>query len=482
MRKWILLLIFLGSCLTLQAQDNSSSSILIGPGEQLPYQEKSKFKGLKKSIIKWKKIIPNEWLDISQWKKELALKEKEPNWRRNLIERGLREIAGRVIECVGDCRVYRGLGFARVQYKSGIREGDEIVTLKDSYLWIYLLDGTLVRLAPSSSITMKEINIGREDNFLHARINSGNVLWLSREKNQYKLKPNKETDVLFLPLAYYDANPPLEQIEIDEKDLFASIVDDQVNLKKYKRLNSLIEENNDSFFKKETFSFLVFPNGTVTGKNLSTEFMVLTGGDTFFKNRLPTQVGLSGETKERGLTFYYRGFENREKKSLESGSWYKVDPKGRDISEYLDYQKFGMGEFLTSNIPSILVARELMAKRYSPFAHEDIDIDTLARDHGYRQWGSLDNDRNEDLAQRVRYLVEYTRRLETSNLLVREQFVRRMQEQGEEIANAEFNYDYIRKAVATYYIYKDSQKLISTDRDHLNSTKNPFWKRIHGYK
>ena len=384
------------------------------------------FKDQKTSLIDWKNQDPQRWLDLSLWKRSSLLKDIEPDWERKIKERRLREKIGKVIRCVGECRIYRGEGFSNSQYRSTLREGDEVVTIGESYLWIFLLDGTLVRMSPDSSITLKELNIGTEANFLHARMNSGNILWLSRQEHKIREAKLRQTDSIFLPLKLLEANPEEKNIQMDEDNLMAFLEEDQRLLAFHHQVNQKIEKNNKLVGKKPTYSYLVMPNGTVYGKQLQMEFVVLLGSVSYIKRRSLMTTQLQIEEDNLSATFYYRGFINKDTFQVKDDQWYLVGEKGRKIEPYFDDRKFLIAEYLTQRIPSIYMARELFLERYSKFIFQsDIVARELATKHGYRLWGAISEQAKEDMWQRVEFLKEYTRRIETTNLLVSSQFRRR---------------------------------------------------------
>jgi hypothetical protein len=98
----------------------------------------------------------------------------------------------------------------------------------------------------------------------------------------------------------------------------------------------------------------------------------------------------------------------------------------------------------------------------------------LAETYGYRLWGELGGVKDQDLAKRVRFLHEYTRRIETTNLVVAEQFFKKLVRRGDKWSPKQFDFRFYRRALQKFMIYKDSDKLISSDREVLNSTKKPF--------
>lgn len=461
------------------SKKQDKARILISPDQQLRPQTLLKYRGKKASLINWEDVDSRRFLDIERWKVDLSVKEKQPRWRINLQERGLMEKVGYVLECVGECRLYRGVGYARVDYLSTLREGDELQTMEDSYLWAYLMDGTLMRMSPRGSITFKEINVGKKENFIFSRLNSGNILFLSRHQKTYEPQGFRETDSLFLPLSFLEANPPDVADYLKEDDLFLYL-EESVNYKKnYVRLNKLIEENEREI--KPTEFFLVMPNGTIQGTNISAEFIVLQGNKSYFKLRDSKQLGFAEDVEMNPATFYFRGFNNSETEQVEVGSWYEIEPKGRTVQTIETPPQFKIGEFVTKNIASILTARELFFKKYSSFMHDTISERQLAEDFGYRQWGPL-NQEDSDLNLRLKFLREYTRRSETTTLVVSEQFKKRLERRGEKWSLSEYSTDYYRRAMGDFSNYMEGVNILSGSKDALNSQRKPFWKKIHGLR
>lgn len=456
-----------------------AAKIYISPDQQLYQEEEVNFKGEKSSLIRWGDLKEDSFLDFNQWKVDLKVKESQPRRRRNLQETRLREKMGYVIECVGQCRSFRGIGSARVDYLSTLREGDELQTLAHSYLWIYLMDGTIVRISPNSTITLKEMNIGKKENFVFLRLNSGNILVWSRSGKKFKPQNYKETDPIFYPLSFLEANPDSEVLNVDEDNLYGYLEKGIDYLSKYKKLNSLIEENGKP--KKKTIYFLVMPNGTIYGENLVAEAIVLTGNSSYFKVRDEVQVGLENVEQRPKPTLFFRGFKNQRSAEIEPSQWYEMDAKGRTYQVYEKPRRFGMGEFLTRNIPTILVARELLYKKNSNFTQAELTDEELAEKHGYRQWEAFEKE-GSDLSLRLEFLIEYTRRAETMNLLAAEQFKERIERRGEKWSFSIYSNDFYEDAIGKFYNYRDGVSILSGTGETLNSERKPFWKLIHGLK
>lgn len=456
-----------------------AAKIFISPDQQLYKEDSVNFKGEKSSLIRWGDVEHDDFLDFRQWKVDLKVKETEPRWRRNLQERRLREKVGYVIECVGECRSFRGVGYARVDYLSTLREGDELQTMPNSYLWIYLMDGTMVRLAPNSTITLKEMNIGKKENFVFLRLNAGNILVWSRSGKKFKPQNFKETDPIFYPLSMLDANPDTQILKVDEEDLFAYLEKGIDYNRKYSRLNELIEKNGRP--EKKTLYFLVMPNGTIFGENLVAEFIVLTGNKSYFKLRDEEQIGLAEVESRVEPTLYYRGFKNDQTSKVDFSQWYEIGAKGRESRVYDEPKRFAIGEFLTKNIPTILVAREIFYKNYSAFTQQSLSEENLATNYGYRLWEPYEKE-DSDLNLRVQFLVEYTRRAETTNLLAAEQFKKRIERRGEKWSFSIYSRDFYEDAIGKFYNYRDGVSILSGTGETLNSERKPYWKLIHGLK
>ena len=417
------------------------------------------FKGYHASLLPWERLTPQEFVDFNLWKKELPIRAGNLDWRRHLGESRLREKMGVVLDCVGECELFRDKGFSRADFRSFIVEGDELSTGKDSYLWAYLMDGTLLRLSPGSLVSFREINIGTEENFLYVRIDGGNILWLARHSQTFRQRKGRETDTLFLPLSYPSANVNYPMPPLSEDNLFAQIEQKPTVFFRYQYLNQIIEENNRELFKKSTYSYLVFHNGTVAGRNLSLEAIVQVGGESYFKLRNARQLGLANASQKpsekASAKFYFRGLAERVPSPLEVGQWYQVNPKGLALRFYEDGKRFGIGEFVTSNIPTLLIAREFMARRHSLFAHAPLDAKTLAANFGYRLWGPAKSGSGGDLERRLNYLHGHIRLTETMTITARENLRQRLKGRGEKFVQYAYGRHYYSRAMQNYLNYRD---------------------------
>jgi hypothetical protein len=446
------------------------------------------FKDPHQSSTKWGEVNFKTFLSFTDWKNISDERDQVPEWETIVRERNNREVVGHFFQCVGLCRIDRGQSFFNPNFRTAIYEGDEIQTIGESYAWIFLMDGTIVRLSPESSINFNELNIGVKENFLNVRVNTGNILWLSRNESLFDELNARETDVLFNPLALYEAQPIPDRKPYREDDLIELVSKKQTILNQYKTLNGLIEKNNKFTRAKPTYAFIVMPNVTVMGYNPSVEIVSLLGGKTFLKKRSPNILGLKKDAvdKEEEVVIAMRGFENIDLTPIESDKWLEVDEKGRSLVQATENLYWlTMGEFITKRIPSLLVARELLLAQYSEFVfREKYDPTILATQNGYRLWGSIKAaavEKKADLELRLDFLKEYFRRIETTNLLVSSHFSERLKERGETIKSMEYGNYFFIKALDKYYSYEDYTNENETG-EVLNSTTKTLWKRMHGIR
>ncbi|MEI8346676.1 MAG: hypothetical protein WCG27_04360 [Pseudomonadota bacterium] len=534
----------------LPASENASDDLALEIGPNLSETESNKenedSSGVREEFgvwhdLDWENLDEKTFLNYREWKKERLLQDESPDWQGIWRLKDRPEIVGRVLDCVGSCVKYRGEGKSKSEFRSPVREGEEIHTLNDSYIWIYLMDGTLVRLSPNSSITFNEINIGQEEIFLHARVNFGNILWLSRLPFNFTEQSERETDSIFLPLRLFKANYIPEETVTTEDNLAAFLQEDSPEIKLYKRLNELIDENNQVIKRRPTYSFVVMPNGTLWGKNLMAEMVVLTAANSYFQcrsfKRYNKEINIERLSPQQ---FFFRGDENTQGEKVFFDQWYKTSADGRSLTTYDQTEiNLSLGEFLTQRIPTILLARELMLQELSlPIFTPKLDKKNMAHDMGYRIWGHLTNDKivdeigevkkkykrkkedtqdmepgvegetkvegdaspeensadeeegededpdsflAEDMQKRLDFLKIYTRRLETINITQLDLLRKNMDKRGEKYQIMKYDQGFYRQGLKSYLMRREKQAkdYHSRDRDVLNSTKKIFWKMIH---
>lgn len=448
------------------------------------------FKNQKNSQTKWGSLNEKEFLNIKKWIYGQDLKDQSPEWESLLRERTNQEMVGKIMHCVGVCRIDKGDGFVRPQYRSKLYEGEEIYTEKESYLWLFLLDGTIVRLSPESSITIVEFNLTEKGFFIFARVNYGHILYLSRTESMIKEDNERDTDVTFFPLPSYEAMVESDTINYKENNLLNFLSDSEKSLKHKKLLNEKITKNNNFVKAKKTYSFVVFPTGTVEGYEMALEVISHFGEETYIKGKNQESLDIKQE-EWAPLKLTLRGLESFEVKELPRGSWYKINGRGREVSDLEDDFWPRSGEFVTRRITGIFQMREEMLQDNSPIFFKDkMDRVEMARDYGFRIWGELTPEITEqesnkeeasDSTRRLEFLREYTRRLETSNILVGERFKEKLELRGDKIDLKKYGNRYFNEALRRYMIYTPTV-LSDEDRFDKNSTEKMLWKRKYGIK
>ncbi len=390
--------------------------------------DKEPLKGQGHSIIPWKDISPENFLNIEHWISDRNLKDVTPDWKIRLRDQRHLELIGKVLKCVGVCPVYRGVEKANVEHLSRIVEGDEFHTEKDSYAWVYLMDGSLIRIGAESSVSFHEILISSKEIFYLLRLNHGHVYWHPRYAEAEPKEFRPETDTIFLPLMLREANMEWyerkrfgmqnDREHLDEvMELRDLAIADQLS-----KLNELKTRNNETIEKSKqkelvTKVMVVAPNVTVSTTKSSFNFIHVPGGKSWFKR----------SRGEADLVVETRGYSVNASKWDDPDNWTEVESNGRSISRNVLLGELSVAELLSKRISTIEFAREVWLKKFGlPVITSIDDQKKLAVDHGYRFWNET------SLNKRQEFLWEYTRRMETSHLRSVENLMQKLAASGEE--------------------------------------------------
>jgi hypothetical protein len=400
-------------------------------------------KGQGHSIIPWSTQDPEDWLSINTWLLERDIKDKNPEWKIRLRQADLKELAGKILQCKGECEVYRGSNKARVQHLSRILEGDEIRVGKDSMAWIFMMDGSLMRLSSDTSVSINEINFGKSELFILARLNHGHIFWHPRSKKEYPLELSPETDSLALPLRVRESNQQFFERSIfqEQKDdgHLAEIIelDDRAIRQQIKSINSLKEATNPQM-TLGTRVMIVTPNSTIVSKEVSFDYYFLSGGKSYFKKR-------NSEAGEE-FSLYLRGYTDTLVNPISETVWHEVEANGRSFSQLSDAPgPLQVVELLTKRIKTVELAREIWTKEFTvPMMAIRSNPEQLAREFGYTSWG-------DELEKRFAFLVEYTRRIETTNLRSIENLLVKLEGKGQ-LIKRELSDDQYRASLNHYLL------------------------------
>lgn len=382
-------------------------------------------KGQSHSIIPWSTQDPEDFLSINTWLIERKIKDETPDWKIRLRQADHKELVGKILQCKGTCEVYRGSNKAKVQHLSRITEGDEVKTGKDSVAWIYLMDGSLLRLSPETSVSMNEFNLTKNDFFILARLNQGHIFFHPRSSKDLPMEFAPETDSVSLPLLVREANQQnfergVYKYQNDQQrtseimNLDDTAIKNQINV-----LNSYKADNNPVMTLK-TRVMIVAPNSSLVAKDVSFDYVYLPGGKAFFKKR----------TNEEGeeYSLHLRGYAMTQAFTVSEMTWHEVDQNGRNYSPLTDAPgTLQVLELITKRIKTIELAREVWVKDFTlPIMKARNEATVLARDFGYTLWG-------DEMSRRFDFLVEYTRRIETTNLRSIENLLVKLEASGETI-------------------------------------------------
>jgi hypothetical protein len=368
----------------------------------------SPLKGQSFSLIPWSTQKPEDFLSIEKWMADRSFKDKNPDWKIRLRELSQTEILGKLIQCRGTCEVFRGSNKAKVQHLSTLNEGDELRTGLNSSAWVFLMDGSLMRLGAETSISLIEFNLSDKAAFHFYRLNQGHVFWNSRTESEYIADLAPETDSFNLPLPIKEANQAHFEREIfkSQNDFERSLefvkLDDSAALKQVKNLNELKLKNN----KIGLFSsrmMMIAPNVSLLSDGASLDLIYRVGGKSYFKKR--------SNLENQNLKIQLRGYSQTDVSELTDPFWFEVAENGRNFSKAEDDLGYlEITELITKRIRTIEYARELWIEKYvAPILAQLGHKDKIAVQFGYKIWG-------DEGQKRFDFMFEYMRRIETSNL------------------------------------------------------------------
>lgn len=373
-----------------------------------------------RDLTDWKDLNPNDWFDLNQWISSRKIKDSKPNWRTYIRNQRNAEIIGRVIKCIGVCRYFHGLKGINSEYQSVLREGDEFITEKNSYAWVTLIDGTLIRIAPKTSLTLTEVNLTPKRTFFLLRLNYGQINTQARISGEFEALNKPETDLAFYPLMLKEANREYYSMQqyrqLNEVDKFTySITENPGYLLQYQALNKKIKESLDIMQGRVTDIFLYTPNTSINLTNSNLNIFYALNGKTHLKASKNIKSFKSNDTSVQSFSLGLRGYNNKTLEDISYDTWYEVNEKGTQVLENKELSKvYAVTEAFMSRIPTIQLAKEILFLKHGREIYSrNISKNHLAKHHRYYLW-----DDEAEMKKRKEYLVEYIRRVETTNLSV----------------------------------------------------------------
>ncbi len=383
-----------------------------------------RYKGQAKSLIEWNEMDHVKWLDFNYWKQQRQQRDISPDWKIKFRQAQQVELIGRVLKCVGECRLYRGENYVNAQYLSRLKEGDELVTAEDSYAWLVLGDGSIARVSPKTSLTLNEFNLGKSSAFYFVRLNHGHIHWQVRKLGSFKKQNLAETDLLFYPLMQMDANREKfsqdEYRQMNEKQRLLYFTRKNFGHKsQYEELNSYLVDNDTYLSKVDTKVFMVTPNSSFLVTNAHFDVFYSINSHTHFRFKKYLNGFESKDTRKISVSAFLRGYNNTKQEDLVSSEWYEIDSNGSVIEEKNLERVYNSIDLFTKRTPTIHLAREILLKsRFKYLYQAQLQTKDLIVEHGYRLWDddSIDEDYAGETLRRIEFLKEYTRRVETTNL------------------------------------------------------------------
>jgi hypothetical protein len=377
-------------------------------------KDRAVFKGQKKSLIDWKKISSESWLDFSDWKARRALRDQDPEWKIKLRDSMHKQLMGILIDCVGKCELFTGVKPSPASHLTKIREGDELHIKTDSAAWLFMVDGTLIRLAANSSLSFLQMTVASKKFTFSLRVNEGHVHVQGRQQGKFQILDAPETDQAFLPLSQPMANREeyarREYQKVDKTKKLA--MEAELNLGKntqYAYLNLLMEKHQKAADWESEY-LVVLPNMTLKAVNPILDIFYQINQPALVRaaDHLPGFLNLKPRVGD--TVTYFRGYTNTEQTQLKYNQWYQVDATGKKMEEVTG-QELAIFSYFTKRIPSVHLAREFLIEKYASFLLADeINEKLVGEDFGYRLW------KEQEQNERREFLIEYFRRLETTNL------------------------------------------------------------------
>ena len=307
---------------------------------------------------------------------------------------------GRFVSCVGECLVYRGFSFIRARSRSLLQEGDEIRMGKNSYAWIFLWDGSLLRVSPETGLSLREFNVTTEGFFVFLRLNWGHIFVLNRAREGTG-KQMPETDTLFLPLP---------------QDLGKGFQGSSGEVAERGRSQRV--QNQKQMPLRPSRWLITMTNGTLFSEDVRLDVFHQQEGESFFRYG-----------REGLVEFWYRGYERRLPETLQGEKVYRVAPQGLSLGEEGPELFFARTSLVVKRIAHLLFLREKWLVQYAKGLHplqfpppEEFSLKT-----GFRLWGGWDA--GEEMSRRLRFLEKLTRREETRYGYVLKKFRRERREE-----------------------------------------------------
>ena len=375
-----------------------------------------------RSTTDFKSTSTRKLLDFYHWKDQRLARDKMPDWKIRLSDSRYTESFGKFIQCVYRCKVYRELTEINAQYLSNVLEGDEIRNDEDSYAWIMMPSGALMRVSPKTSISVNEVNISREKSFYILRLNYGHIHWQQRQLGKYTPQDLAETDQVFIPTMIGKANREYymrrEFKALDDSEKMQYVLGENLGFKsQYQKLNNYMSEKKEQIQKHHTEVIVVTANTTIKAENASFDLWYDIKGSSYFR-KLAQVPGLEvTDTRESKVQVHFRGYMNKKVETIDDDQWMQMSSDGKTlIHNQAIASQFQRLQLLIQRTPTIHLAREILLRKFYSFnfwKKEKITYQSIASKFNFRIWN--EKSKNE-IDKRMEYVIESSRIMETTSL------------------------------------------------------------------
>lgn len=309
-------------------------------------------------------------------------------------------IVGEIIASIGDVRLNREGGRIDGNAKF-IYEGDIIETRISGSCWIALLDGTLFRLSPETSISISEVIFNASFFQSFVRVNKGEIFAINRSRVGENKNNGRFLDLIFLSVL----EPELieQALRYFDETLFST-----KKIKFRDLLNYLKIYTND--FKFEDWKLKA-------GHIFYNENMLVnieSGSTHIFVDEFDSYIKVSGSgdkaTKPKYTTVAYDGVSS----DLDFGKWYRFKSGTPEENDYMNDKEFSI-KMVTSNLSPFYFLRERFMNKYSYYINNSEIFPTIKNFSNYK---------GEKFQKRVDFVLDYFKKSETTFRKVKGSYVR----------------------------------------------------------
>lgn len=369
----------------------------------------SKWSFITDEILSLKKVNPlyfrdrsvENQLDLDSWTnrlRDLELGAQVDITRKDYFKKKL--VVGKIIASVGDIRVSREGGKVVGDVKF-LYQGDVVETKISGSCWIVLLDGSIFRLSPESSVSISEIMFNSKKFHAFIRVNKGEVITLNRTNSDSFLDNGRFLDLSFLSI--FEASLVEKVLSYFGETLYTN---KKISFEKIVKLFRLY--TNDTRFEnwglKASYSFYN-ENMFVTLRDSLSHFFV--DDSSSYIKVIPIF-----DSPEAGLSFTEVNYSG-ETSELITNEWLKFNNGAPSKSNYMADKEYPIKMFMSNVVPFYLL-RENFMNNYSYYVNNVNSFPTIK---------NFSNFKGKNLDDRKKFISSYFKKAETTFRGVKRSYV-----------------------------------------------------------